>query len=413
MNFGPLNAEGGERRLNVLISRARERCEVFSSITADDIDLQRTKSRGAAALKTFLRYAATGDLDASPPASDDVDSNFERQVAVELQGRGYDVHRQVGSAGIRIDLAVVDSARPGQYLLGIECDGATYHSARWARDRDRLREAVLRERGWRIHRVWSTDWFHRPAEQLKKLVAAIDAARRDANAEEVDDATHDELSAPVASDETDIERAEQTAELDTDLQTWVVPYVEATLDVPSTNPIPETSVSVLADIVAGIVQVEGPIHRDEVARRITLLWGLERTGARIAESIAGAIDGGVRSGILRADTGFVSHSQQTTVPVRNRANVVSTNLKKPEMIPHAEVRQAVLHVVREHVGIGRNEIPALVARAFGFRVTSAKLRERIERVVAQIVAEDLLTLREEKLFLAADPAQSVRAPVDT
>ena len=113
MNFGPLSSQGGERRLNVLISRARERCEVFSSITADDIDLQRAKSRGAAAFKTFLRYAATGVLDAQAPTGGDHDSDFERQVAVALEGLGYEVHRQVGTAGFIIDLAVVDPMKPG------------------------------------------------------------------------------------------------------------------------------------------------------------------------------------------------------------------------------------------------------------------------------------------------------------
>ena len=184
MNFGPLSSQGGERRLNVLISRARERCEVFSSITADDIDLQRAKSRGAAAFKTFLRYAATGVLDTQIPTGGDHDSDFERQVALALEGRGYEVHRQVGTAGFIIDLAVVDSERPGRYLLGIECDGATYHSSRSARDRDRLRESVLRDRGWRIHRVWSTDWFHRSSEQLQKILDAIEKAKQDADADE-------------------------------------------------------------------------------------------------------------------------------------------------------------------------------------------------------------------------------------
>ncbi len=187
MNFGPLSVEGGERRLNVLISRARERCEVFSSITADDIDLQGAKSRGAAVFKTFLRFAATGILDDPQPTGRDSDSEFERQVAEALEDLGHEVHRQVGTSGFIIDLAVVDPGCPGRYLLGIECDGATYQSARSARDRDRLRESVLRDRGWRIHRVWSTDWFHWPDEQLRKLVKAIDEARLDAEAEDPDE----------------------------------------------------------------------------------------------------------------------------------------------------------------------------------------------------------------------------------
>lgn len=130
MNFGPLSSEGGERRLNVLISRTRVRCEVFSSITAGDIDLQRATSRGAAALKTFLRYAETGVLDTQTPTGEGFDSEFEAEVARALESFGYEVHCQIGTAGFRIDLAVVDQDCPGRYLLGIECDGATYHSSR-------------------------------------------------------------------------------------------------------------------------------------------------------------------------------------------------------------------------------------------------------------------------------------------
>ena len=130
MNFGPLNSDGGERRLNVLITRARERCEVFSSIVADDIDLHRTKARGVKSLKVFLTYAATGNLDTSEMSGRDYDSEFERQVANAITAHGYQVDAQVGAAGFRIDLAVVDADCPGRYLLGIECDGATYHSSR-------------------------------------------------------------------------------------------------------------------------------------------------------------------------------------------------------------------------------------------------------------------------------------------
>ena len=167
MNFGPLGTDGGERRLNVLITRAKECCVVFSSITAADIDLGRARSRGAAALKTFLYFAATGKLDATSSASRAVVSEFEQQVSHALEQAGMTVHSQVGTTGFAIDLAVVDPDRPTRYLLGIECDGATYHSSRWTRDRDRLRDAVLRDRGWVLHRIWSFDWFHRPRDAFE------------------------------------------------------------------------------------------------------------------------------------------------------------------------------------------------------------------------------------------------------
>ena len=184
MNFGPLNSDGGERRLNVLTTRAKYRCEVFTNLRPEDIDLHSTNARGVEVLKEYLTYAESGELDVATPTGGETDSPFEEAVADALRREGYRVEHQIGQAGFSIDLAVVDPDRPGRYLLGIECDGATYHSARMARDRDRARQAVLESLGWTIHRIWSTDWFRNPQEQLSRTVAAIEKARRRAEAEE-------------------------------------------------------------------------------------------------------------------------------------------------------------------------------------------------------------------------------------
>ena len=151
---------------------------MFSSITADEIDLQRAPKRGVAAFKTFLSFAQTGRLSVARPSDREEESPFEEAVRRSIEALGYEVHPQVGLAGFFIDLAVLDRQREGRYLLGIECDGAAYHSSRSARDRDRLRQAVLEDHGWIIHRIWSTDWFQRPSEQedqpegLKKPLSA-------------------------------------------------------------------------------------------------------------------------------------------------------------------------------------------------------------------------------------------------
>ena len=176
MGFGPLSIEGGERRLNVLITR-RDSCSVFSSIHGDDIDPARAHGRGARALKTFLTYAETGLLDTAVITGRDFDSEFERQVARAVEANVCRVEPQVGVAGFRIDLAVVDPEMQGRYLLGIECDGASYHDSRSARDRDRLAGP-----SWRIVAgfstgYWSTDWFRRPEEELRKVLAAVERAK--------------------------------------------------------------------------------------------------------------------------------------------------------------------------------------------------------------------------------------------
>ncbi|TWT98669.1 DUF4011 domain-containing protein [Stieleria varia] len=173
MSFGPLNVDGGERRLNVLVTRAKQQCHVFTSIRSDDIDLTKTNARGVAALKTFLAYAEKGILNGESQQQKPPASEFEKQVATALTQHGYDVHAQVGMEGFVVDLAIVDPQRPGQYLIGIECDGESYRTATSARDRDRIRQQVLEDRGWIIHRIWSIDWFKNPDEQLQRVIATI------------------------------------------------------------------------------------------------------------------------------------------------------------------------------------------------------------------------------------------------
>jgi very-short-patch-repair endonuclease len=177
MNFGPLNREGGERRLNVAITRAKHEVLVFSGLRADQIDLTRTRARGVRDLKHFLDYADRGPkaLVAATTASGtaEAESEFEKMVADRIRKAGYDVHHQVGCSGYRIDLAVVDPAAPGRYLLGIECDGATYHRAATARDRDKLRQMILEGLGWKLHRIWSTDWWHDADKEMAKLLEVL------------------------------------------------------------------------------------------------------------------------------------------------------------------------------------------------------------------------------------------------
>lgn len=177
MNFGPLNRDGGERRLNVAITRAKHEVLVFSGLRADQIDLTRTRARGVRDLKQFLDYADRGPkalaAATNSSASAEADSEFERMVAARLRAAGYEVHHQVGCSGYRIDLGVVDPTTPGRYLLGIECDGATYHRAATARDRDKLRQLILEGLGWKLHRIWSTDWWHDASKEMDKLVNVI------------------------------------------------------------------------------------------------------------------------------------------------------------------------------------------------------------------------------------------------
>jgi superfamily I DNA and/or RNA helicase/very-short-patch-repair endonuclease len=171
--FGPINMVGGERRLNVLFTRAKHRVDVFCSFAPQDIGAGPTSPLGVKILQDYLRYASDGDWVTGDPSAREPDSEFEVAVAATLSRLGMQVHTQVGVHGYFIDLAVVDPRAPGTYLLGIECDGATYHSGRTARDRDRLRQKTLERFGWNIHRVWSTDWFRDPTREASRVAAKV------------------------------------------------------------------------------------------------------------------------------------------------------------------------------------------------------------------------------------------------
>ncbi len=176
MNFGPMNQEGGHRRLNVAITRAREEMVVFSTITANDIDLTRTAARGVSDLKAFLDYAERGPTALGQDMGRSLggyDSPFEESVANRLRDKGWTVHTQIGVGPFRVDLGIVHPGAPGRYLVGVECDGATYHRSATARDRDKVRESVLSRLGWDLLRVWSTDYWVDPKGVIDKLDAAI------------------------------------------------------------------------------------------------------------------------------------------------------------------------------------------------------------------------------------------------
>lgn len=184
MNFGPINQEGGERRLNVAVTRARQAIEIFSSLRPDDINLANTRAAGVADLKAYLHYALVGPsalaMEASPTGRDP-DSPFEMEVIEVLREAGWTVHPQVGCSGYRIDIGVVDRGAPGRYLMAVECDGASYHGMPSARDRDRLRQSILEGLGWKMARVWSTDWWADRARTRAALIKAVTQAQTEAD----------------------------------------------------------------------------------------------------------------------------------------------------------------------------------------------------------------------------------------
>ena len=283
---------------------------MFTNLKGDDIDLSRTNARGVAALKRYLKYAETGRTDIAIPTGGEADSPFEEEVAAALRGLDYQVDHQIGSAGYFIDLGVKDPERPGRYLLGIECDGAIYHSAQSARDRDRLRQQVLEGLGWRIHRIWSTDWFRNPDRELRRAVEAIEAARVHAPPSE----------SPPGNNSPDSDEGEKVPESETDIPEPSKEHSKYKLAEPiiSTNGLDLHAVSpfVMANWIQGIVKIESPVHLDEVARRIAVAVEVAKIGSRIQSKVKTAARQAARSGSVQIREGFLYWTGQEEVTVR-------------------------------------------------------------------------------------------------
>ncbi|MDZ4364160.1 DUF3320 domain-containing protein [Brevundimonas sp.] len=392
--FGPLSGEGGERRLNVLISRAKLRCEVFCNFTGADIDLERSRARGVTALKLFLTFAETGHFGLGEVTGEDFDSEFEIQVCERLQALGYDVKRQIGASGFRVDLAVSDPDKPGRFTLGIECDGAQFHSSRSARDRDRLRQQVLEAHGWIIHRVWSADWYLRPQAELKKIEDAIAAARAEWSARD-EDGYKPARAVPVSFEaeqiDADFEVVTAVMETGSAFGSDRNLYVEADFPVNRAVEPHETSLAQMAAYVVKVVQVEGPIHLDEITARIRILWGLGRAGSRIRAAVERAVTAAVQHGLILGGPFYAAPDQ--VVVGRDRSMVTSPSLRKPEVLPPAEIDQVLLTIIDANYGAGRDDLVQAASRAFGFSATSAQLKDVLQAGVARLEATGVVTIK--------------------
>lgn len=379
MHFGPVNSEGGERRLNVLFSRARVRCKVFVSFDPGDIDLTRISRDGPRVLKRFLEFAKSGNLDQRLISGFEADSPFEEDVAQVITSLGYPVDPQVGSSGFRIDLGVRHPEQTGQFILAVECDGATWHSALWARERDRLRQAILEDLGWRFHRIWSTDWFHRRNQEIDRLQSALEEAKNLADkgisvsgtnlSDGVDTTLPKEPEIPSTEDFGTV----LASSLKVPAYQKARPQTQAWI---GSEP-HEVPVFQLAEIVVEIVKSEGPIHPEEVTRRIASSFGKARTGRRIQAAVNQAlIKAKLQEQVLSEGGFWLTAEQKMEPPVRDRTAETQPTTKAIYLCP-LEIRAAAAMIENENGAVEPVEMIRAVARLLGYLRAGRDLQTQI------------------------------------
>jgi len=377
MDFGPVNRDGGERRLNVLISRARKTCRVFANFESGDLDLKRSSQRGVAVLKAFLNFAQNRVLDVPDLGSDLTDSPFEDSVILALSRLGYEIRPQVGSGGFKIDIGVVDPVQPGSYLIGIECDGATYHSAKWARDRDRLREEVLKRLGWRIHRIWSTDYFRDPEKEIRRTVEAIERAKATKTVAL-------EKTAGGTREEFRVERSEENrlAEEATVSGDYLMANPKVKLNGKGLHELP---ISKFIEHIELVVDIESPIHKDEVLRRIMSACGVNRAGSRIRNAYDAALSRAVKSRKrIRKSREFLWSIGNADIKVRDRSGL-DGSARSIEMIAPEEISLALRKVVDQSHSINQDELLVIIANLFGIQRVTANIKSVLEKQLQKLI----------------------------
>lgn len=406
-NFGPINTTGGERRLNVAVTRARQAMHVFSSIRAEQIDLNRTNALGAQHLKSFLAYAEMGPqslFNESMATGELAESPFETQVASALRERGWQIDHQVGCSGYRIDLAVKHPEFPGAYLIGIECDGASYHSASSARDRDRLRQAVLERLGWKLVRVWSTDWWLDPARELDKVEASIKAALDDYGSGDGADNTeppssvaldpgHADKNAPSVSDAGPADSSlNDASEEDGSPESSRLNLPGARLYASTRLPgigldsnayFERSATRQLQAQIAEIVATEAPLDWDMLCQRIRDAWGIQRFTKRAEDRLEDVLRA------MPADTRPVYRGEFLWAPGQDpltfegfRVPPDRDSRRSYASLPPEEIANAAHAILEQQFSLPFEELVKEVARVFNYSSTGAKLRERIEEGIS-------------------------------
>lgn len=392
MNFGPLNRNGGERRLNVAVSRARYEMIIFSTLRSDRIDLNRTSSMGVKSLKRFLEFAEKGaQLNRERQLIATKNSSIENLVAERLRATGYEVHTNIGTSGYKIDIAVVDEKNPGNYILGIICDGENYRRTKTIRDREIVQNSVLHMLGWNICRVWTLDWWENPSMVLKRIEAAIDNAKKGIPAPVVAKrAEKKERSVPggdglikqrfvhnrlISGKSSPIEEkpivmpeeSKKTEDFGGKEDTYVYANLPKTPFPPESFLFPEHENYIIRQIQM-VLDVEAPISRSLLCKRVLGAWGITRLGSRIDSYF---------NELFTKVEHYLKKEEESIFFWRSEEQMASYETFRPLSertaldLTSSEVSNAVKYLLASQISLPTKDLIRLTAQLFGFSRTGS------------------------------------------
>lgn len=408
MNFGPLGKSGGYRRLNVAITRAKFNVKLVGSIQPTDILLENCNSEGVKMLRSYIEYAKDGqrslDRELKINSGAEFESPFEEAVYSFLIDQGYQIETQIGCSGYRIDLGVKHPSLNGRFTLGIECDGASYHSARTARERDRLRQTQLEDIGWKIYRIWSTDWVKDPYKEGKKLLEVVDDSILNYSDSDLGSKKkeNDLENIPKSTDSL-IEKIPEGNTLNiTGMDKYNFSYYEESnlRDVP--RKYNETNEAFIANVIRHILQKEYPIHIDLLNQRIAPLFGRQKATSVIRNSVLFVISMNLSREIEnRNDFYWPKSERKLTVRVPKG----DVGLRPIKYICTEEIAKAMYAIVKDSFGIMQKDLTIATARVFGFNRSGNNISESLEESIKYLITFKLITISDGKVIITPQPSK--------
>ena len=377
--FGPLNRDGGEKRLNVLITRAKERCVIFANFKSSDLELPEKASRGAHVLKNYLYFAEKKEFPKNYRTGEDFDSPFEESVYNYLDEKGYLIEKQVGIAGYRIDLALVDPDDNDRFLLAIECDGANYHSSRSARDRDRLRQDVLENLGWTFYRIWSWDWFYNQNDSKKRLIEAVEYAIKHKDDEKIL-----EKEEVIFEPELEVKTVEEIKE--EQINKYVKDYEYFKAQTPYSNNI---------QLIRDIILCEQPIHVNDIYSRVKEALGRTSATKKFKNEIDMNLKGVCNIFPIIEDNDFYYYGKYTLKYVRRREK---PNIKT---ISDMELKQSIIISLLLNTCLDEKDLLKTASNLIGYKSMGKIFKERCTPLLKELEV-DTITLEKEGYVLKED-----------
>lgn len=371
MNFGPLSKSGGERRLNVAITRAKYNVKLVGSIIPTDINIDKISSDGPKLLRAYVDFAMNGTRSLLRETTvfdvTEHDSPFEEAVYNFLDRKGYKVATQVGCSGYRIDMAVKHPTLSGVYVLGVECDGAAYHSARTARERDRLRQEVLENMGWRIYRIWSTDWIKDHQTEGQALLAVINDAISNFG-----DSSNSEVKKDIAEEKSNGDDFVSIVEKKISVSDKVNPYAFASAIRTDFDSLPRDRRGYLdiTDCIMACINDEFPLHYELLCQMLAHLYGYQKATATVRREVDHGISC-LRGKIIRkGDFFYPSGWEKITVRVPNRRKICHISVD--------ELAEAMNTILKTTIGNTRESLCVETTRVYSWQRMTKGIRSSMD-----------------------------------